>query len=197
MSARMLLLATTLGAVVATSSCSAVIQDSDAGSTLPPLRSEPIDVDDVRPPSSEASESDDSLPADSTTSTSAASTTTSTTTTSTTSTTSTSTTVAPQVDLAAGAQVTIGSRTLSFSRACRSGDNLVLDGVTWAFAGNSFRFSGEDDIRSAAELVGDGWTMPMLVASVRSGVYTYVGRAVEGSVSSAEVIVDHGALDSC
>ena len=86
---------------------------------------------------------------------------------------------------------------MNFSAACLDGRNVVLDGVTWSFAGNSFRFSGGDDVRSEAELVGDGWTMSMLVASVRSGVYTYVGTPVDGSVGSAEVVVDHGALGTC
>jgi hypothetical protein len=96
-----------------------------------------------------------------------------------------------------GVQANIAGRTLSFASSCREGRAVKLDGVTWAFGGNSFQLSGDDDARSEAELVGDGWTMPMLVGSVRSGVYTYVGTPVDGSVESAEVVIDHGALPNC
>ena len=94
-------------------------------------------------------------------------------------------------------QATIGGRSLSFASSCRDGQAVKLDGVTWAFGGNSFRLSGDEDVRNEAELVGDGWTMPMLVASVQSGVYIYVGTPVDGSVGSAEVSIDHGALPDC
>jgi hypothetical protein len=97
-----------------------------------------------------------------------------------------------------GVSATIAGRSLPFSSACRDGQNVVLDGVTWSFAGNSFRFDATAaDDRSAAVLIGDGFTMPMLVSSVQNGVYTYVGSPVANSVSSATVEVDHRALPSC
>jgi len=96
-----------------------------------------------------------------------------------------------------GVRADIGGRSLSFSSACLDGRAVTLDGVTWAFAGNSFRLAGDDDARSEAELVGDGWTMPMVVASVQSGTYRYVGTPVDGSVGSAEVVVEFRELADC
>lgn len=195
MSARLKLLAATLGIVVATTACSGIIQDSSRGSTLPPLGASGPPTTNPPPatlPSLTTSVATTTAPTTTTsTTTSVPDTTTST------STASTSTAESTNATGVDGVQGTIAGRSLSFGQACLDGRNVTLNGVTWAFAGNSFRLAGDGDIRSEAELVGDGWTMPMLVGSVSSGVYTYRGVPTDDSVSAAQVVIDFNELDSC
>ncbi len=211
-----MLLALTVGGVVATSSCSTAFPNSDPGPTLPPLNSSPLTGDQsTEPPATTAVEGGAPEASASQTATPPTATLPPTTPPTTTlppttlpPTTLPPTTLPPTTlpvttaasgggGLVGGASAAIGGRSLRFGDACRQGSNVLLDGVTWSFAGNSFRLSGDDDVRSEAELIGDGWTMPMVVASVRSGVYTYVGTPVAGSVASAEVVIDHAALRTC